>query len=677
MKIPAETVQRVKDGIDIVEVVQEHVRLERRGKDYVGLCPFHEEKTASFRVDPDKQRFKCFGCTKEGDVFDFVGERERVGFPEAVRSLAKRVGEPVPEAKEGCGKHAEVYHALRFASEYFAGQLHETTAGASALAYLRDRGLTERTVERFQLGYAPESWEGILKAAEAVQIRPETLLRAGLVAKRKSGGYYDRFRNRVIFPIWSHIGKIVGFGGRALAEGPRTPKYLNSPETEVYHKSLVLYGLHQSKRDAMRDKKILLVEGYTDTLALDQVGVASVACCGIALTVQQAKLLAKYVAELTLLFDADNAGGAATFRAIDCALENGLDVGVVALPAEDDPDSYVQKVGGDGFKDYVREQRRSWVSALHLQAKDKNMMDTPQGVRSEIGRVAERLLWVRDALLRKIYLREAGKLFGVTQSDLAQEMSALKEGGGERNKERGGANAVLEKAPEMGVSENDGLDSSALFATSPYPLDDGGAGSAWEASVCRWVAGQTAGALVWDVSRERWFFCLGGVYIGTSGAKIVHHLLCRAAAQVESETWIGEKAEKARMNLAGQLHSQRMRVNVLEMLKRERGVGVNSEGSDEFFYPDPYLVCGALPGAYGDDDILDFLDGHLEVTNATVFDIRTMRVRGGCAGRSHPPDTRGGLCQGRICLHGKRCCTMSGIFMPANSTRITAPVIFA
>ncbi|MXZ18082.1 MAG: DNA primase [Rhodothermaceae bacterium] len=427
MWIPDHIVDQVRESSDILGVVQDYVRMKKAGNNYVGLCPFHEEKTPSFNVNPSKGIFKCFGCGKGGNVMTFVMEIERLEFVDAVRWLADRAGIKIPEQRvdrEAFEKTEVVYHALRFASEYFTQKLQDSVSGTEALAYLRGRGLTENTIERFQLGYAPDSWDGLLKAAERGHIKPEALERAGLVIKKDNGGYYDRFRNRVIFPVWSHIGKITGFGGRALKEGPRTPKYLNSPETEVYHKSFVLYGLYQAKREARQQSKVLLVEGYTDVLALDQAGIGSVACCGTALTPQQVKLLGRFVKEIQLLYDADTAGAEATERAIDCILQNGLDASVVSLPEGEDPDSFVRKQGADKFKAYLQDETRDWLESFFWSAKQKNTLSTPQGMRKEISRVAERITWLQDQLLQKLYIQKTSQLFGVLEGDVAQEVAA-------------------------------------------------------------------------------------------------------------------------------------------------------------------------------------------------------------------------------------------------------------
>ena len=429
MRIPENIVEQIRDSVDIVSIVQDYVRLKKAGHNYIGLCPFHDEKTASFNVSPVKGFFKCFGCGKGGNVITFVMEIERLEFVDAVRWLADREGIEIPVLKSNQGaleKKNIIFSTLRFAAEYYAQKLHEPSAGGSdARKYLDSRGLTAKTIKRFKLGYAPDGWDGLLKAAERRHIEAETLVKAGLVVKREDGkGYYDRFRNRIIFPVWSHVGKIIGFGGRILEDAPNTPKYLNSPETEVYHKSQVLYGLFQSKREARQQERIILVEGYTDVLALDQAGVASVACCGTALTPPQVKLLGRYVSEIRLLYDADRAGMTATERAIDCVLQNGLDASVVLLPEGEDPDSFVRNQGADQFRSYLQSSTKSWMKALYTMAERENLLGSPPDIRRQITKIAERLSWLRDDILEKIYIKEASQLFGLLEGDIIREVNA-------------------------------------------------------------------------------------------------------------------------------------------------------------------------------------------------------------------------------------------------------------
>ncbi len=326
MRIPEETIEAIRAAIDIVEVVGEYVPLRRRGANWFGLCPFHEEKTPSFSVNPHLGIFKCFGCGRGGDVFAFIQQIEHVSFVEAVRMLAERAGIPLPDGEEEADDpRPALYHALRFAARFYFEQLTQSEAGQVARAYLKQRGIHPEAVRRFGLGYAPNAWDALLKAATEAGIRSEVLEQAGLVLPRKErGGYYDRFRHRLMFPIFSHTGRVVGFGGRLLEPDPEQPKYINTPETPVYHKGRILYGLYQARQALRTQEEAILVEGYTDVIALHQAGIEHVvATSGTALTPDQARLLARYVRRVVLLFDADAAGQQAALRSIELFLERG------------------------------------------------------------------------------------------------------------------------------------------------------------------------------------------------------------------------------------------------------------------------------------------------------------------------------------------------------------------
>ncbi len=432
MRIPNHIVDQVRDTADILSIVQDYVRLKQVGNNYIGLCPFHEEKTPSFNVNPAKGYYKCFGCGKGGNVFNFVMEIERLLFVDAVRWLAERVGITIPTQvgdREDYDKKEIVFHALRFAAKYYAEQLLHPHFGLHAIEYLRGRGLTDQTIERFKLGYAPNAWDGLLKAAARESISPETLVRAGLIKKRDdSQGYYDRLRNRVIFPITSHVGRIIGFGGRVFTPDDKAPKYINSPDTEIYHKSNVLYGLYQAKHEARKEDRVLLVEGYTDVLALYQAGFGAVACCGTALTPSQVKLMGRYVNEIRLLYDADSAGQTANERAIDHVLQNGLDASVVSLPEGEDPDSFVLGHGAETFRDYLQRESKDWMESMVAKAMSNHLLDSPRGKREEIAKVAKRISWVQDDLLRKLYIQKASGLFGIHEGDITQEVIAQARG---------------------------------------------------------------------------------------------------------------------------------------------------------------------------------------------------------------------------------------------------------
>ncbi|MCZ6633550.1 MAG: DNA primase, partial [bacterium] len=373
-RVPEETIDQIRQSVDIVDIISEHVMLDKRGKNFLGLCPFHDDSKPSFNVSQNKQIYKCFACGAGGNVFTFLQNFENISFIEALRQLADRVGILLPtsnpEARDQQEAYDLLYKANELALKYFHHMLLEHESGASALAYLKNRGLSENTIQAFSLGYAPDSWDGFLKVATRRGLDPPTLERAGLVSPRQNGtGFYDRFRNRVMFPIQAHTGRTVAFGARAL-DPDEQAKYLNSPETPIYNKSNVLFGLYQS-RDAIRSSgTALVVEGYMDLIALFQRDIENVvASSGTALTTQHGRLLRRYADKTTLVFDGDAAGTSAAVRGIGSLFESDLEIKVVSLPENHDPDSYVTAHGPEGFQALLQSASPvvdfliSWVSS--------------------------------------------------------------------------------------------------------------------------------------------------------------------------------------------------------------------------------------------------------------------------------------------------------------------------
>jgi len=434
MPIPDEKVEEVRAAADVVDVAGDYVQLKRSGSRFMGLCPFHNEDTPSFSVDPEKNLYYCFGCQNGGDVFKFVQEIEGVGFLEGVRMLADRYGIPLPEEEadqEAANEREAILHALRFAARFFYRQLTQTDRGRPALDYLRERGYEPSTIKEFGLGYAPDEWDALLTAAEDEQLDDETLEKAGLVVERNDGsGYYDRYRGRIIFPIFSHIGKVLAFAGRILdPDGDRDqPKYINSPETEVYHKKEVLYGLHQAKRAIRQTDEVLLVEGYTDVISLSQAGVENVvASSGTALTEGQVETLHRYAKRVLLLYDADEAGSRATMRGMDRVLEQGMGAYAVELPEGDDPDDYVQTHGGDAFTEYVEEHRQDLPSFAYRRARRNGELETPED-RVEVQRsIIESVARIPDPNLRREYVTRTSEVVGVPDADLFRMLEEERE----------------------------------------------------------------------------------------------------------------------------------------------------------------------------------------------------------------------------------------------------------
>jgi len=449
MMIPDDKVEEVKSATDIVDVVSDYVRLKKAGSNFKGLCPFHNEKTPSFNVNPSMGIFKCFGCGEGGDAISFVMKIEGTGFTETVRMLAEQAGIELPaEGVQDPHKDEKesILHALRFAARWYYEQLTKTEVGRErGLAYFQNRGLAPETIKKFGLGFAPDAWNALLKAAEAAQIKPEILDKAGLVLPNKNGdGFHDRFRERVMFPIFSHVGKVLGFGGRVLPDSKEPtgdyvpPKYINSPETRVYHKSRVLYGLYQGKQAIRGEEEVILVEGYTDVVSLYQAGVKNVvASSGTALTPDQVRVLGRYAKRVLLLYDADSAGAAAALRGIDLILRAGLAVYVVALPEGADPDSFVQQFGAEAFRSYLQKERQSFVHFKVSAAKREGALSTPEGQAETARSVLESIAQIPDTVAQDGYIRVAAAELGVPDIHLRMQFrDVLKQENGSRRAPR-------------------------------------------------------------------------------------------------------------------------------------------------------------------------------------------------------------------------------------------------
>ncbi len=424
--ITSDKIEEVRALTDIVDIVSDYVRLKKRGSNFVGLCPFHTEKTPSFNVNPALNIYKCFGCGVGGDVFSFVSEVEHLSFPETVRLLADRVGILIPEENELSEESSEsesVYFALRFAARHFFQRLIDESTGKVARDYLSDRGLTADTVKTFGVGYAEPGWDNLLVRATSEKIDPDILEKAGLIIRRKEGeGYYDRYRNRVIFPIVSHVGKVLGFGGRVL-DPEDEPKYINSPETLVYSKSRVLFGLYHARQEIRKKEEVVLVEGYTDVISLHQCGIRhAVATCGTALTSDQIRLLSRYARYVVLLYDADTAGIRAAFKAIDLILSSGLSPYAVALPAGEDPDSFARASGPGDFQKFLDENRQDFIHFILTHSRERGKMDTPEG-QAEVQRaILKSLAKIPDPLIQESYLKLASSAMDIPDMQLRSIM---------------------------------------------------------------------------------------------------------------------------------------------------------------------------------------------------------------------------------------------------------------
>lgn len=359
-KIPERFINDLLARIDIVELIDGFVPLRKMGKDYKACCPFHEEKTPSFTVSSDKQFYHCFGCGAHGTAIGFLMEYEHLGFREAIEDLAKRAGMPLPtEVSSGPAPNDEIPQMLELmqtAERYYQRQLREHPQAHVAVDYLKRRGLTGEIAQRFGLGFAPDAWDGLINAVGIDAKRRETLVQTGLLIKKDSGGYYDRFRGRVMFPIQDYRGRIIGFGGRVIGTGE--PKYLNSPETPLFHKGRELYGLYAARDTIKREQRVLVVEGYMDVVALAQYGIDyAVATLGTATTRDHLDRLFRFAPEIVFCFDGDRAGREAAWRALEttlAAMHEGRQASFLFLPDGEDPDTLVRKEGMEAFAARVR-----------------------------------------------------------------------------------------------------------------------------------------------------------------------------------------------------------------------------------------------------------------------------------------------------------------------------------
>lgn len=421
-------VDEVRDRADIVELIGEHLPLQRAGKDFKALCPFHQEKTPSFYVVPAKGFYNCFGCGESGDVFAFFIKRLGLTFPDAVRHVAVRVGVEIPESgpvRREDEEHRALYEAVAFAADLYRTRLGEE-AGARARRYLTERGIGAELVERCGLGYAPDEWRALRDAAHRHGIEDEVLLAAGLIKEsERAEEPYDRLRNRVVFPIAEQRGRVVAFGGRILGRSTDgAPKYLNSPETPIYRKGHVLYGLDRARAAIRREQAALVVEGYMDAIALAACGLEHVvAPLGTAMTAEQATLLARNTRRALLLYDSDAAGLRATFRSADALLRAGVHPLVVTLPAGDDPDSLVRRGGAEAlrpFLDGAVDVLEHKLEILHA----RGYFEDSDRRRKALDGVLPTLRAAADSALRDIYVARVAERTGVRRRTLEREVEA-------------------------------------------------------------------------------------------------------------------------------------------------------------------------------------------------------------------------------------------------------------
>lgn len=431
-----ETIDEVKNRLDIVDVISDFITLKKSGQNYKGLSPFTNEKTPSFFVVPGKGIFKDFSSGKGGDSFTFLMEHEGMSYVEAIRFLAKKYGVEIKETEATEHESAQqseresLYILMNYAQEYYHNNLlHHEEGQSIGLSYFRERGFNDKTIEKFELGYALSGWENFSKEALSKGYSQDLLEKTGLVVKKEDGPdsyrVYDRFRGRVIFPVHNISGKVIAFGARMLGKEKNQPKYINSPETEIYHKSNVLYGLYQAKNTIRQNDNCYLVEGYTDVISLHQAGVDNVvSSSGTALTEEQIKLIRRFSENVTVLFDGDAAGIKAALRGIDLILKGGLNVRVVLFPDGEDPDSYSRKLGTTDFQKFLKESRKDFISfKADLFAVEAG--GDPIRKAESIREIVTSIAIIPDPVKRSVYIQETSNLLKIGEAVLLTELNKI------------------------------------------------------------------------------------------------------------------------------------------------------------------------------------------------------------------------------------------------------------
>lgn len=426
--IDQHTVQKIYDSIDIVDIISDYVSLKRAGANYKGLCPFHNEKTPSFMVSPAKGIYKCFGCGASGQGVKFVMEQEGMSYPEALRHLAKRyhieiVEEEVSEEAIEARKERDSLQLItEFAERFFIDNLWNTEEGKQiGLSYFKERGISESSIHKFKLGWSPEQRDAFTKYAVDKGYRIEGLIKAGLT-KEKGDYRFDFFAGRVMFPIHSISGKVLGFGGRTLRADKKIAKYFNSPESEIYHKSKVLYGIFQAKNAILKHKQCYVAEGYTDVISLVQSGIENVvSSSGTALTVEQIRLIRRFTENISLIFDGDPAGLKASIRGIDLILKEGMNVKVIVLPQGEDPDSFSREHGGEKTIEFFNENEKDFIAfkTSLLKADDK---DDPVERAKNIQSIVQTIAVIPNVVLRNEYIKQCSSELGVEEAVLNEEL---------------------------------------------------------------------------------------------------------------------------------------------------------------------------------------------------------------------------------------------------------------
>lgn len=423
--ITQHSIQQILSRIDILDVIGTVVKLKKRGANYLGLCPFHNEKTPSFTVSPTKEIFKCFGCGKSGNTISFLMEHDKLSYVESLRWLANRYNveieetETSPEHKMQQQTAESLFIINQYAQEFFARQLFETEEGQDiGLSYLKERGFNEDVIRKFGLGYAPDHKDAFVKNAVSKQFNPELLQRSGLVILRNDQPM-DNYRDRIIFPVHNNNGKVIGFGARQIKNNERSPKYINTPENELYVKSKILYGTYFARQAIDKANECLLVEGYTDVISLHQAGIENVvASGGTSLTQDQLRLIKKYTKNLTIIYDGDSAGIKAALRGLDMALEESLNVKLVLIPDNEDPDSYVRKLGAVQFRNFIQQHKKDFILfQLEVSLKDAGTDSVKKSeVVNQIAETISKIDKTEDFTRQQDYVRQCSQLLHVDET---------------------------------------------------------------------------------------------------------------------------------------------------------------------------------------------------------------------------------------------------------------------
>ena len=430
--ISQEIIAQIIETARIDEVVGEFVTLKKRGVNLLGLCPFHNEKTPSFTVSPKKGIFKCFGCGKGGNSVNFLMEHEQFTYPEALKYLARKYNieyseeEQTPDQIKELNEKEGLFHVTDFAAKFFASNLFETEQGRSiGLSYFKERGFRDDIIKKFQLGFALEEWDHFTRNALKQGYNKDYLEKTGLTIV-KDGKTYDRFRGRVIFPIHNLSGRVLGFGGRILKTEKTAAKYVNSPESDIYHKSKVLYGINLAKNGIIAADNCFLVEGYTDVISLHQAGIENVvASSGTSLTTDQIKLISRYTKNITILYDGDAAGIKASFRGTDMVLEQGMDVKIVLFPDGEDPDSFARSHRSSEVTDFISKKATNFIffkTDLLLKEAGTDPLKKGALIKEIVGSIA----LIPDPIRRQIYLKESSELLGMEEQNLMNELNRIR-----------------------------------------------------------------------------------------------------------------------------------------------------------------------------------------------------------------------------------------------------------